>query len=334
MSEATSATQAAKAEKPLLMPEAGFDMSANSGKSLWLISVVANESSQMLYEGFQAAAKAAKMTTHFAAANGQVTQMQKLVREATTAKASGIVLFNVDPASVSGALQEAVAQGITVVDFNNGSASDPLDPGVFAHVAFDMRADGKAKADWMLAESGCDMDLALFQLPTYPISTQLIEGAKNEVERLCATCSATVSDLDIATIATSLAPLVSTVLRRNPKIKYVDPGFDTFTGLAAPAIAQLGSDAKLAGHDGLPSTLKAMRAGSSPQVMTAAVPPMQYIGWALVDQVGRGMAKAKPAEWTIPSRIIDRTNMGTSDDQMFPAYQKYEPKFLEKWGLQ
>lgn len=333
VSEATLATKEAKSEKPLFMPEQSFDMSVNEGKSLWLIAVVANESSELLYEGFEAGAKAAGMTTHFASSNGQVTQMQKLVREATTAKASGIVLFNVDPATVSDPLQDAVDQGITVVDFNNGSASDPLDPGIFAHVAFDMEADGKTMGDWILADSGCNTDVALFQLPTYPISTQVIGGAKKEIERLCAKCSTITSDMDIATIGKSLAPLVSTTLRRNPGVKYVNPGFDSFTGLIVPALEQADSDAKLVGHDGLPSTLKAMRGGSSHQVMTAAVPPMQYIGWSLVDQLGRGMADQKSADWTIPSRIIDKTNIGKTDPEVFPAYADYQPHFLKTWKL-
>lgn len=332
--EATALAKEAMAERPLVMPDAKVDVSPLAGTEVWMIAVVANESSEELFDGFSAAADAAGMSAHFVAAGGQITQMQKLVRSAIVAKAGGIVLFNVDPETVQEPLAEAVDAGITVVDFNNGSASDPLDPGVFAHVAFDMVADGKARADWMLAESQCDMDAALFQLPTYPISTQLIEGTKKEIERLCPDCGVTVDDMDLADLSTSLPSLVSTTLRRNPDAKFVDVGFDSFTGIAGPAIVQLGSDAKLIGHDGLPSTLDAMRAGSSVQAMTAAVPSMRFIGWALLDQLSRGMTGVDAVDWTIPSRIIDETNVGKSDEDIFPAYIDYEPHFLELWGLQ
>jgi len=37
------------------------------------------------------------------------------------------------------------------------------------------------------------------------------------------------------------------------------------------------------------------------------------MGWALVDQLGRGLLHEKPFNWTIPDRVVERTNIGRND---------------------
>lgn len=333
VSTASKAVAQMKGPLAVKAPPSAVNMKSLAGKSLWMISAVQDEFNQTVGNSFNAAAAAAGLKSRYVEAGGQVTRMNQLVQEAVTAKASGIVLFNVDPNNVSGPLAQAKAAGITVIDFNNGDPTDPLVPGLFAHVADDFTAQGKDMADWMLADSGCNLHLAQFVLPTFPIDTKLTNSTEAEIKRLCSSCTVLNTNFDITTFQTTLAPLALTVARRDPSINYMNPAFDAFDGLISPALQQIGSKIKLVGHDGNVTNLAAMRAGNTLQVMTDATPPQVFIGWALVDQLARGMTGGQPADWALPARLIDKTNIGQSDAEIFPAYQNFKSSFTSAWGI-
>jgi ribose transport system substrate-binding protein len=333
VSQATAAVNKVAGELALKVPPSPVNMKSLAGKSVWLISAVQDEFNQTVGNSFIAAATAAGLKSRYVEAEGQVTKMAQLVQTAVTAKASGIVLFNIDPNNVSGPLAAAKSAGITVIDFNNGNPSDPLPAGVFAHVADDFATQGKDMADWMLADSGCNLHLAQFVLPTFPIDTDLTKATEAEITSLCSNCTVVDTNFDITTFQTTLAPLALTVARRNPNVNYMSPAFDAFDGLISPALQQIGSKIKLVGHDGNVTNLAAMRAGSTLQVMTDATPPENYIGWALLDQLARGITGTPAVDWGLPGRLVDKTNIGQSDAALFPAYQNFQSKFTSAWGI-
>jgi ribose transport system substrate-binding protein len=334
VSQAKKNISAVSAPIPLKAPPSSFAMKKNAGKTIWLVSATQDEFNQTVANGFIAAAKAAGMTGRYVQANGQVNQMGQLVQEAVSAKAGGIVLFNIDPHSVSGQLSAARAAHIPVIDFNNGNPTDPLEPGIYAHVADDFTAQGKDMADWMLVNSGCKLDLATFELPTYPIDADLMKATIAEVHALCPSCKVTNTNFDLATFATTLGPLAQTVARRDPHINYMDPGFDAFAGIINPVLQQTGSKIKIVGHDGSASNLAAMSAHRTLQVMTDATPPELYIGWVLVDELGRGMLGLPAANWALPARLVDSSNIGNGTvDAIFPTYTNFNGVFLKAWGV-
>jgi len=333
VSQATKAADQVKGPLALKAPTTPVNMKSLAGKSVWMVSAVQDEFNQTVGNSFIEASTAAGLKGRYVEAEGQVTRMGQLVQEAVTAKASGIVLFNIDPNNVSGPLGAAKDAGIPVIDFNNGNPTDPVPPGIFAHVAFQFTAQGKDMADWMLADSKCNLHLAQFVLPTFPIDTDLTQATEAEVKRLCASCTVVDTKFDITTFQTTLGPLAVTVARRYPNINYMNPAFDAFDGLVSPAIQQMGAKIKLVGHDGSASNLAAMRGHSTLQVMTDATPPEPYLGWVLMDQLGRGMSGSQPADWGLPGRLVDQTNIGQTDADLFPAYQNFKGSFLSTWGV-
>ena len=53
-----------------------------------------------------------------------------------------------------------------------------------------------------------------------------------------------------------------------------------------------------------------------------------------LDQLGRAMLGEEPADWSLPGRIVDDTNIGTgSDEDIHPGWEDFEAGFLEAWGL-
>lgn len=332
---ATAAVEEARQPLDVLAPSSSIDMARLRGSSVWLIAAGQTEFTQTVADGFEAAGQAAGIEARYVQASFQVNQMQQLVEQAVAANADGIVLFNITPESVSGPLQKAIDRGIPIIDLNNGDPTDPLQPGIFAHVAAEFSIDGKKKADWMLADSGCELHLATFTVPTLTVVELMIDGAIAEVKRLCPeTCTVTESEFDLSNFATSLGPQAQTVIRRDPSINYIDPAADAFAAVISPVLQQAGTDVRIVGHDGNPSTLETMATGNTLQAMTIAGPPEVFIGWALLDQLGRGMLGEEPADWALPGRIIDSTNIasgGAAD--IHPGWEGFEARFLAAWGL-
>ena len=52
-----------------------------------------------------------------------------------------------------------------------------------------------------------------------------------------------------------------------------------------------------------------------------------------IDQVARGLLGEASADWTIPIRVIDETNVGTTNADLFPEYQDFEGAFATAWGV-
>lgn len=331
---ATKAVEAARAPLKVKGPESKIDMKSQAGKEIWLISAGQTEFTQTVGQGFQDAATAAGLKSKYVQADFQANKMQELVDQAVTAKAAGIVLLNITPGSVSDPLSRAKAAGIKVIDLNNGDPEAPLEDGVFAHVAATFTLDGQAKANWALADSKCDLHLATFTVPTINVVKLMIDSAVAQVAKECPDCVTVQSEFSPADFSTKLGPQAETVVRRDPKIKYIDAAADVFAGVMSPVLQQSNPDIKILGHDGSPSTLQSMAAGNTLQAMTIAGPPEKYIGWALVDQLGRALTDQKPADWSLPGRIIDKTNIGDGkESSIHPDFEGFEKLFKDGWGV-
>lgn len=332
--EATKLVEEARKPLEVKAPPSAIDVPSLAGKEVWLISAGQTEFTQTVGEGFTDAAEAAGLSAKYVQADFQVNKMQQLVDQAVAANVAGIALLNIEPGAVEGSLEKAQEQGITVIDLNNGDPDAELDPALFAHVAATFTLDGKAKADWALMDSGCDLHLATFNVPTLNVIQLMITSATAEVERLCPDCEVVPSEFNLADFSTKLGPQAQTVVRRDPKIKYVDAAADAFAGVISPVLQQSNPDVKILGHDGSPSTLESMAAGSTLQAMTIAGPPEKYIGWALVDQLARGMLGEEPADWSLPGRIIDETNIGDgTEESIHPGFVGFEKLFTDQWGV-
>lgn len=332
--EATKAVEAARAPLKVKGPESKIDMKSQAGKELWLISAGQTEFTQTVGAGFEEAAKAAGLKSKYVQADFQANKMQELVDQAVTAKAAGIVLLNVTPGSVADPLSRAKAAGIKVIDLNNGDPEAPLEDGIYAHVAATFTKDGQAKANWALMDSKCDLHMATFTIPTINVVKLMIDSAEAQVKKLCPDCVTVSSEFNPADMSTKLGPQAQTVVRRDPKITHIDAAADVFAGVMSPVLQQSNPDVKILGHDGSPSTLEAMAAGNTLQAMTIAGPPEKYIGWALVDQLGRALTDQKPADWSLPGRIIDKTNIGDGkESSIHPDFDGYQKLFTDAWGM-
>jgi ribose transport system substrate-binding protein len=331
--EAQSLSDAARKPIALNVPKDPVNMKANAGKTVWFISVTqAIPFVAAISDGFKAAAAAAGMKAVVYDAKGTVTGFNAGVNQAIAQHADGIALQGINPELVSGAMQKAKAAGIPVVDSFNGSPSQALSPGLINHVTADFQSSGKKLADYILADSKCTANTVIFTTSIFTIHADMTNGATNEIKRLCPTCKVTSEVVDLNTMATGLGPQTETVIRRDPTVSYMLAVFDGQVVFMLPAIQSSGKNVKVVSHDGVDANLDYVRKGQV-QIADGAFPPNQYMGWAEVDALGRGLAKLPPVDETIPDQLFDKSSLPATSAEMFPAYADFAGAFKKIWGV-
>lgn len=335
--EAQGLADEVKAEAAVKLPEESLDLAELKGKTIWVINAVNTPLLLDIVEGIRAAAEVLEMNVKVVNAQGAATTMSQGVSSAVAQNAAGIILEAVDPDLLAGPLKKAYSKGIPVVDQFNGTPEDPLN-GLFAHVEAPMKSDGARVADWMLADSGCDPDVhfAQFGSTVLSVHSALMDGADEEVKRLCPSCTIISQDFDSTKMATDLRSQAAAVLRRDPKVKYLFPVLDAGVADVLPAVRESdrAGQVNVVSHDGVAANLDNLRKNDGKpggQVLDVAFPPSQWMGWALVDQVSRGILGLDAAEWTVPTRLIDASNIGASNDELFAGYEDFQKKFTQKW---
>jgi len=329
--EAQKLVDEGRAAVPLKAPTSPLDLDALGGKTIWLVNAVDTPLLLEIVSGFEQAAEAAGAQTQIVSTKGSAQRMNQGVASAVAQDADGIVLLGVDPRLVEGPLGKAKAADIPIVDSLVAGPDAPLD-GLFAHVDADMRASGGLVGDWIVADSECDANVAIFASTILTIHKLLTEGATGEIERLCPDCDVELVEFDSTKMATDLGTSTQSVLRRSPDVNYLFPVLDAGVQFVEPAVQQAGraEDVKIASHDGVGTNLENLRQGGE-QVVDVAFPPATWFGWAIFDQIARGVVGDKPLDWEVPTRLIDETNVGESDAELFPDYAGFEAKFEEAW---
>ncbi len=311
---------------------ASFDMKANSGKRVYLVTIIANSLSTAVANGFSQAAHAAGMQPTVIYGDGSAQSWDSGVSKAVAAGAKGLVLFGINPTDVSAPL--AQDPSMTVVDMFDTSSNDPLYKGVYAHVTADFVAAGTQMANWALADSGChNAHVATFYSSVNQI---LVEFAHSLAKTMsdakgCSGCTVSLQNVDLNTLSTAFGQQVNSYLTSNPNTNYLAIAADGWIPDAEPALASF-SSVPILGHDGVDANLNQIRSGGQ-QKYDAAFPPGDWMGWAVTDQMARGMLNLKPQSWVIPTRVIDSTNVGGSNASLFATYANFETAFMKAWGL-
>jgi ribose transport system substrate-binding protein len=334
--QAVAGVKAAKAAVPLIVPSRPLDLSKLKGKKVALVLASKPPSQVQNAEGFVAAAKAAGVSAKVYDGKYQVTVWNQVISEAVSQRVDGIATIGTDPRVTSQPVAAARKQGIPIVDSYARPTGAPLYPGVIAQVAPDYNKAGRFLADWVLADSACKASLLLLTDTVYPVLTPLVDSASSLVKRRCPTCSVLREKIDATTIATTLNPRVSALLRAHPDINYIIVSFDPPITFIRQAVANAGREIKVLGMDGNPENLSYIRTGKGQQA-DVAPPPNQWQGWMIFDQLARAMTHVESRGTTIslPFRLVDSTNIGAADPgryNIFPSYRGFQKAFVKAWN--
>ncbi|MFD6897223.1 substrate-binding domain-containing protein [Rhodococcus sp. NPDC060086] len=322
----------ARAPAPLVVPEAPLDLAAAKGKNIWMIMVVTNQFTSAAAEGFKEAAGAAGVKTTVFDGQGQTNKFNEGMAQAIAQKADAIVLLGIEPAMLSGALNDTANAGIPVINALSGDASAPLANGVFANVSADYTANGAALAAWTLVDSNCTATSFLAQPTAIEIYQNMAAGAQQVYREHCPEdCTLDVQEIALANAATDLPQKLATAMKRNPDTGYVLTNWDSGVTFIEPAVAMTNPDARILGRDGIATSLDAIRSDKG-QDVTVAAPPEAWLGWVMVDDAIRAITGAQPSGIVIPTRLVDETNIGESNADVSPNYNDFPTAFTRAWS--
>lgn len=329
------ADEVAAAMEPtaLVAPEAGLDLSALAGKSIWYITNSQNQFSTEMSDGVEEAGAAAGVDITIFDGQNSTSKYSEGVNQAIAQGADGIILMAVQPAVISEDLAAAEAAGIAVLSTLNGDPTEPVEAGTFANFTADYTADGGLMAKWALDDSGCTADILVVQSSPVHVWDLAAQGIEATVSDICPDdCKVKVLDIDPANIATDTGTQLQTALQVDPGVTHVLPVWDSSMPYIAPAVAAAGSNAKVLAHDGISASLELIAAGQD-QDGTVAMPPPGWIGWAAFDEVARAILGLETPGYVIPTRLVTAENVGNGSTQdVSPNYTDYQAAFTEAWA--
>lgn len=283
---------------------------AAKGKKLFVVVCTTQaELVNQMAMGVQQAAKAIGWSVTVTNGNFNPATESSAITGAINAGYSGIVLFCVDPPTVSAALQQAKAKSVPVVDGADVADGGPL---VSATAPADWVRDGNMVGQAIIADSNGHANVAVIHADDSRHQKVRTDALVAKLET-CSGCDVldqpALSNAD--SITTKLPSLIQSLNSRfGSKLDYIVlPSGDTWP-VAAPAIAGLHrSDLKVAVFDGSTADIDACRKG---QIFADAANDYVWMGWAAVDQMNRLFNHAPPSSLDVaPAFMVDSSNCGS-----------------------
>ena len=322
---------------PVFTANPSFDMGKLTGKNVLILTstnavpFVAN-----IAKGAADAAAAVGWTSNTVDGKGSVTEWSRVINQAVAQKVDGIITVGASPSQFKPAVSAAKAAGIPLVDVLTADQDkDPLVDGTFSHVSISFYDSGALQADYVIANGTPDAHVLVFGDNEFPGEVTRVQGMKDEFAKLCPKCTVTVQDTQVANIGTTLQTTTQTLLRRDPKIKWVLPTFDgqglyVVAGIKAAGLA---SSVKVVGSDAVSSNLDLIVKGDV-QVADVGEPDIQS-GWAGVDMLGRALSGGSPVKPNIPLRVFTKDNLQGLDTSDTGALfgDTFEADYKKVWGL-
>ena len=321
------------------VPTDAIDVSSIQGSDVWAVfGVLFDEGGRLTADATEEAGDIIGFNVRVLDGLGNPEEWNNLITQAVAANADAIIIFGIDPDLIAAALAEAEDAGIPVISGGGENAGSPPRSDVYVDMTADLARDGKIMADYVLAEMGCDGDAVLINSSLFKVAVAMNDGVMDEFERLCPTdCTLGYEEINLADMAVSLPVQASTVVRANPDIEWLIPGFDVFAFFVHQGLDEAGiTNVKTVSHDGAFANLDVIRSGGI-QVASMAWSPQDYRGWVLIDEVARALLGLPPDlnEALLINQMLDTTNLGPDNDftTNFPGMTGFRDEYKAIWGV-
>ncbi|MDQ2700098.1 MAG: substrate-binding domain-containing protein [Actinomycetota bacterium] len=255
------------------------------------------------------------------------------VLSAVTSKADGIVLNSISPVTVGGAVAKAISSGIPVVTTFDPGSSETTE-GVFGDASNGTFDGGLALGAWIAVASDGKGRVVNVPDTSLGLTQQRADGVEVGLKEFCPDCEILATqENDIANMASRLPSLTSSSIQKyGTDDLYMVAPFDA----AATFMIQGAKDAKapyfpIVSMDGNQEALAAIAKKDYLAATWAAA--AEWMGWEALDQMNRAFNEEPPVEGTVPSLLVDESNLPPTGDDWAPDYD-YESKYKELWGLE
>jgi len=306
--------------------------SAMRGKTFAVIALTSVPSTQEESVAMQQALAMAGAKLLIFSGQGLPDVITQDFQSAVTQHAAGIVTLGINPAVFPAAYAVSKAANIPVVAASTGEPQAPLTDGVGSLVTVDSAQIGALQADYALEHTGCKLHAAVIYTSASKNTLDQLNAVTAEVKSLCpASCSVDPVPGDIATFPTTMSGQVQTTLQHSPDINFLISTSDSFVPYVIQGRNALSSTVPVIGCTG--TALDKAIAGDG-ETADVEWPPNTVLGYYFAGAV-MSAAAGTPKSQTLPVRLVDSTNWGTSaaDSAQYPELTGYQAAFKKAWGL-
>jgi len=318
-----------------------FDASAMQGKQIGV--VVSGETAQFVQDfeaGVKAAADVLGASVNFQDCGYDSTKASQQIEQFVGAGVGAIILQSVDSSAVAAAIGTAKAAGIPVIESTSRDAgevpADLAEIGVSAIASFCYSCAGEQMAAFAVASTDGVVNALVYNVPGVVVSTQMVDGFRNELARLQPAGQVTVVDAPAADWQANLGTLTTSNLQTNPDLNTLVPVFDSMVDLIEPVLTAAASDVAIVTYNATAPALTLLKEGRYVTGNVGSSP--LWLGWAAVDQAARLLAGEAPiGDIMIPARIFTANNISsidlTASQQTWYSEADLETEYRALWQM-
>lgn len=304
-------------------------LSKPAPKSKFIVAVACNlPTCKLFFDAGKEAAKALGWRFQSVTTTGAPEDLIKKFEYALSLKPDGIFTSGFSRATFESALKQAIDQKVPVVTSGVPDATKPPYVAVTTSTPYFVQA-GKLLSNWIVADSGNDAHVAVFNVPLFPILDAAAKSIDSTVKGLCPSCSVKIVNQQLSDIGTKLPSNVISTIQANPKINYLVFEDGNFAAGVSAALSDAGlsSTVKVVGLNGGPTNLANILNGSETAYLGYS---NAWVTWAGFDSLARYFVgdKAQSDPLAAPIQILTKQNLKSAAAWNPPGYKA---QFMKLW---
>lgn len=272
---------------------------------------------------------------------GSTSKAARLLDQAVGRGVDIIAVYGFDDAALDAPISEAKDAGIPVVMVASQDQKAPTEEqkarGVEAVASFSYSGAGRDAANWMIADSGGDVNVVVFDVPDIGAAAPETNGFLDQLKKLCPSCKSSVVDSPLAQWQSGLSGQTTSSIQKDPNVNYLFPMFDGMVFSMIPAVNRANAQdrVKITTYNASEPLLQDLK-DEKPPMGSDIGGSTEWVGWALMDQGARLLTGEDPVDDVkVPNRTFTSRNTKDLDidagqDVLYGA--DFRAGYMELWG--
>jgi ABC-type sugar transport system substrate-binding protein len=286
------------------------------------------------YQGLKAATAAAGWVFKGISYDGTPAGLTAGIEQAITEKPYAIYFSGTDPSAIPNAIHDAKAAGIVVEDTSVLTAPQSY-PGyaVTTIGAGANRLAGTIIANWVMADSKCTANVAIFAVTNLPILNPQTDAFLSTIKAKCAACKTSYTLLPISELETpALTSSIVAKLQSSPATKYVLAASGFISDGLPAALSQAGiKGLKIVGNVPSDQSIADLRSGGTTMWVSES---SVLAGWIGLNALLRASETGKMVNSESVPRYTILTQKNVGKMTTVPIYPvNYSAEFKKLWKV-
>jgi ribose transport system substrate-binding protein len=256
------------------------------------------------------------------------------IEQAIRVKADAIFLGSIAPTAFQVQVDEARKAGITVIGLAN-SYPDPTTGNASYDISIRPDVQSQMMGAWLTKAYGGKAVVAAFTNNENPI-LEVRTKSFQDYAAACPACLKIAVEQPFTTpqTSTTFPSTVQSVIAAHRDVNVAWIAYDGAAASAVPALRETGvtpDKLSVVSMDGDQQNVQWIHDGNY-QSATIAV-PLEWVGWAAVDEANRAFNKVDFVPPNIPLRLIDKDNADKYLEAGFTGDYDYQSAYKKLWGV-